>query len=145
MTDQLNKADRRRICLLSIGGVTYFLILLNDFRLLGRLPLAIAVAGTLLNAAILSCLIVYIRRACKRLGEQAENRIELAPEKPQGAAKRGQVRILWLAAGLYFVAMLTAGQFVGKAPYPVLLLGAIINIAVIVSFIVKLRNAYLHP
>jgi hypothetical protein len=46
---------------------------------------------------------------------------------------------------LYFCAMVIAVQYATKLPYQLLALGAVLNMAIVLTFVVKLRKAYMPP
>ena len=54
-----------------------------------------------------------------------------------------RTRALWLGAGLYFVAMLIAVQYAQKLPPQYLAPAGVLNMAIVMTFVVKLRKAYL--
>lgn len=60
-------AQRRRIRLYWIGLFTYFLIFENAIRLVGQVPYQLFVLGALLNATIIVGIVIFIRRAYRRL------------------------------------------------------------------------------
>jgi hypothetical protein len=61
------QADVRRLRTLWIGLALYFLISLNGLRYVSRVPYPAAIAGELVNAAIIVTIFVAIRRVTKRL------------------------------------------------------------------------------
>jgi hypothetical protein len=140
-----NDADRRRLRLLWIGGGTYFLILINGLRFFAEVPFQIAILGTVVNAIILTTLIVTIRKVYKRIGSsEPQNQAPAATPNVAYSTKPRNIRVLWFAAGLYFVFMLIVAQYATKAPYQVLVLGAVLNMAIVLTFVVKLRKAYMN-
>lgn len=62
-------SDRRRIRVLWIGLVLYFLIMLNALRYAYRVPYQILILGSLVNVAIILAIIVSIRRVYRRLAK----------------------------------------------------------------------------
>ena len=58
---------RRRIRVLWFGLGLYFLIMLNAFRYLNRVPYQILILGSLMNAGIIVAIIMAMRNAYKRL------------------------------------------------------------------------------
>jgi hypothetical protein len=136
-------ADRRQIRMLWVGGGIYFLILLNGLRYFGHLPYQIVILGAALNAMIFAVFVVTIRKVHKRMRNEGKNVTSTAPAVTSEAKPRN-IRALWLAAILYFVAMLIAFQYATKVPYQVLVLGGVLNMAIVLFFVVKLRKAYMH-
>ncbi len=136
-------ADRRRIRILWAGAGLYFLILLNGLRYFGHLPYQIVILGAVLNAMIFTVFVVTIRKVHRRMSAEAKNVIPIAPPVASEAKPRN-IRALWLLASLYFVAMLIAAQYATKVPYQVLVLGGVLNMAIVLFFVVKLRKAYMH-
>ena len=139
----MSKTDRRRLWALWGGAGLYFLILLNGLRYVGELPVLAIVFGTLLNGAIFTTFVVAIRRVYKRLECRAQEdavvvRVSVLPD-----ADRKRTRALWLGAGLYFVAMLIAVQYAQKLPPQYLAPAGVLNMAIVMTFVVKLRKAYL--
>jgi hypothetical protein len=137
----LSQSDRRKIWLLAIGGVTYSLILLNDFNLLRAVPVPVAVLGVALNASILGIIVATVRKIYRRRGDTVNTDVT---EKPQDGASAGK-RTLWVAAGVYFVVMMIGLQFASRLPYQLLALAGIANMGIILTFVVKLRTAYVKP
>jgi len=60
---------RRRIRLLWIGLGTYFLIILNAVRIAHRVPYQLFVLGALLNVAIVTGIVILLRRAYRELNK----------------------------------------------------------------------------
>jgi hypothetical protein len=116
-------ADRRRIRMLSVGGGLYFLILLNGLRYFGHLPSQIVILGAALNGMIFTVFVVTIRKVHKRMRAEEKSITPTATPTVTTEAKPRNVRALWLAASLYFMAMLIASQYATKVPYQVLVLG----------------------
>jgi hypothetical protein len=137
-------ADRRRIRMLSVGGGLYFLILLNGLRYFGHLPSQIVILGAALNGMIFTVFVVTIRKVHKRMRAEEKSITPTATPTVTTEAKPRNVRALWLAASLYFMAMLIASQYATKVPYQVLVLGGILNMAIVLFFVVKLRKAYMR-
>jgi hypothetical protein len=94
-------ADRRKLRVLWIGAGLYFLILLNGLRFFSQLPYQIVI-----NAMIFTAMFVNIRRVHKRIGSEAQNTTPTVAPNVTTPAKPRNIRVLWLGAGLYFVAML---------------------------------------
>jgi hypothetical protein len=137
-------ADRRQIRMLSFGGGIYFLILLNGLRYFGHLPYQIVILGAALNAMIFTVFVVTIRKVHRRMRAGEKNVTRTAAPDVTGEAKPRNIRALWLAASLYFVAMLIASQYATKVPYQVLVLGGVLNMAIVLFFVIKLRKAYMR-
>src|SRR6266404_1151923 len=135
--------NRGRLLALRCGAGLYILILLNEVRYVRNVPLLVLILGTLLNGAILTTIIV----ALKRTQRASEDQVEIAsptPEQTVAAEYRPRnVRSLWIAAGLYFIAMLVAIQYATRIPPQFLAPAGILNMAIILTFVVKLRRAYL--
>jgi hypothetical protein len=64
---QKKDIERRRVRWYWIGLVTYSLILLNVVRIADMLPYQIFVLGALFNVAIITGVVVLLRRAYKKL------------------------------------------------------------------------------
>lgn len=62
-------SDRRKIRVLWIGLVLYFLIMLNAFRFAYRVPFQILIIASLVNVAIILAIIVSMRRVYRRLAK----------------------------------------------------------------------------
>src|SRR5450432_2051003 len=107
--------DRRQIRILWVGAGLYFLILLNGLRYWGQLPYQVVILGAALNAMILTMFIMTIRKVRKRIRTEGKG-VNLTDDAPAttSEAKSQNVRGLWLAAGLYFAAMLVAVQYASK-------------------------------
>jgi hypothetical protein len=60
-------AERRKLRFAWIGLCTYIFVLLNGFRLIGKLPWQISVLGAALNAAIVTVLILAMRKSYRKL------------------------------------------------------------------------------
>ena len=139
----MSNADRRSLWALWGGAVLYFLILLNGLRYLWELPFPIVVLGTLLNVTIFTTLVLAIKRAYK--GRAGQTQTETTNVRPGVItdAHRQKIRVLWLGTGLYFIAMLVAFQYATKLPPQFLAPAGILNMAIVLTFVVKLRKAYL--
>ncbi len=137
------QTHRGRLLALRCGAGLYILILANEIRYVGKVPLVPLVVGTLVNGAVLATIIVALRRTQRANEGQAK----IAPPTPgqnvTAERRPGNVRSLWIAAGLYFTAMLVAVQYATRIPPQVLALAGILNMAIILTFVVKLRRAYL--
>ena len=137
-------ADRRRIRILSVGGGLYFLILLNGLRYFGHLPYQIVILGAALNGMMFTVFVVTIRKVYKRMRAEDKSATATAARAVTTEAKPRNVRALWLAAILYFTTMLIASQYATKVPYHVLVLLGILNMAIVLFFVIKLRKAYMR-
>jgi hypothetical protein len=67
------------------------------------------------------------------------NGVSLGSTKEADARK---IRILWIGLGIYFLIMLNALRYARGLPYPIFILGALVNIAIIVTIIVSMRRVY---
>lgn len=144
MSSQLTtKAERRRLLALWLGSGLYFLILLSNLHYVGRLPPQILVLGLIFNGAIFATFLFAIRQTYKRIQNQSETGVLDAPTAPRTVVEQQKIRRLWFAAGLYFILMLVAIQYAAKAPYQLLVVGSILNMAIILTFVMSLRHAYL--
>ena len=134
---------RGRLLALRCGAGLYILILANEVRYVGKVPLLALVAGTLLNGAILATFIMALRRA----HAENKNQAKIAPLSPAQTVatehRPRNVRSLWIGAGLYFTAMLVAIQYAARIPPQFLAPVGILNMAIILTFVLKLRKAYL--
>jgi hypothetical protein len=139
----VNDADRRKLRVLWVGAGLYFLIFLNGLRYFSQLPYQIVILGAALNAAIFTAIIVSLRKVYKRIGSEAQNAVPSVPPIGTTHAKPRNIRALWVAACLYFFAMLIAVQYATKLPYQLLVLSAVLNMAIVLTFVVKLRKAYM--
>ena len=137
-------ADRRQIRILWAGAGLYFLILLNGLRYFGQLPYQAVILGAVLNAMIFTVFIMTIRKVRKRIRTEGKGINLTAAPATTSEAKPQNTRGLWVAAGLYFAAMLVAVQYASKVPYQLLVPGAVLNMAIVLVFVVKLRKAYTH-
>lgn len=141
----ISDGDRRRLRLLWVGAGLYFLFLLNALRYLSRVPYQTMIVGTAVNLAVLSTFLFEISKVYKKSRNEVQSEIQSEAPSVVTQAKPRNIRALWVAAGLYFVAMLIGLQCATKVPYQVLLLAAILNMAILITFFVKLRKAYLKP
>ena len=135
--------DRRRLWALWAGAGLYFLVLLNGLRYVGELPNLAIAFGTLLNVAIFTTFVIAIRRAHTGKQNQAERETSEGAPSVMTDARRRKIRALWIGAGLYFVAMLAALQYATRLPPQFLAPAGILNMGIVVTFVLKLRNAYL--
>jgi hypothetical protein len=138
-------ADRRKIHMLWFGGAVYLLILLNGLRYFGQLPYQAVILGVGINATILLTIVTTLVKVYKRIGSSAQIATSPVTTEVTTHAKPRNVRALWTAAGLYFCAMVIAVQYATKLPYQLLALGAVLNMAIVLTFVVKLRKAYMPP
>lgn len=138
-------AHRTRVLALRCGAGLYVLILLNEVRYIGQVPLLVLILGTILNGGILATIIVTLRRTQR----PSEDQVKIAPPNPgqtvAGEHRPRNVRSLWIAAVLYFTAMLVAIQYATRMPPQFLAPAGILNMAIILTLVVKLRKAYLPP
>lgn len=134
---------RGRLLALRCGAGLYILILANEVRYVGKIPLLALVAGALLNGAILATFIVALRRTQRANEDQAKIVPSTSGQTIATEHRPRNVRSLWIAAGLYFAAMLVAVQYATRIPPQFLALAGILNMAIILIFVVKLRKAYL--
>jgi hypothetical protein len=138
----ITNGDRRQIRILWAGAGLYFLILLNGLRYFGRLPYQVVILGAALNAMIFSMFIMTIRKVRKRTRTEGKGINLTAAPATTSEAKPQNVRGLWVAAGLYFAAMLVAVQYASKVPHQLSVPGAVLNMAIVLVFVIKLRKAY---
>jgi len=132
---------RGRLLALRCGAGLYILILATELRYVGKVPSLALVAGTLVNGAVLATFIVALRRTQQANEDQAK--ITPPGQNVAGERRPQNVRSLWIAAGLYFIAMLIAAQYATRIPPQFLALAGILNMAIMLTFVVKLRRAYL--
>jgi hypothetical protein len=139
----MSSAEQRRLWALWGGAGLYFLIFLNGLRYLREFPFPIVILGFLFNGAIFTTFIFAIRRTYKKRDSQA--RMETAKPGPDVVvdADRQRIRLLWLGSGLYFIAMMVGLQYAAKLPPQYLAPAGILNMAIVLTFVVKLRKAYL--
>jgi uncharacterized membrane protein len=93
---------------------------------------------------ILTVFVVIIRKVYKRMRAEDKSATATAARAVTTEAKPRNVRALWLAAILYFTTMLIASQYATKVPYHVLVLLGILNMAIVLFFVIKLRKAYMR-
>jgi uncharacterized integral membrane protein len=62
-------AESRRLRLLWVGLITYFLIMLNALRYVSTTPYQFVIVGALVNASILAAFIFEMRKIYRRLRE----------------------------------------------------------------------------
>ena len=135
--------NRGRLLALRCGAGLYILILANELRYVGKVPLLVLVVGTLLNGAILATIIVTLRRTQRANRDQAKIAPPTSGQTVVGEHKPRNVRFLWIAAGLYFTAMLVGIQYATRIPPQFLAPAGILNMVIILTFVLKLRKAYL--
>jgi hypothetical protein len=133
---------RGRLLALRCGAGLYILILLNEVRYIGKVPLLVLILGTILNGGILAIIIVALRRTQRASEYQSKTGPLSAAQTAVSDQRPRNVRFLWIAAGLYFTAMLVAVQYATRIPPQFLALAGILNMAIILTFVVKLRKAY---
>jgi hypothetical protein len=139
------EGDRRKIRMLWFGGGVYLLILLNGLRYFGQLPYQIVILGACLNAAILATVATTLVKIYKRTRNSAQTAALPEPAEATTGPKARNLRALWTAAGLYFIAMLIAIPRATKLPHQLFVLVGVLNMAIVLTFVVKLRKAYLPP
>ncbi len=61
---------------------------------------------------------------------------------PSRAADSRKMRVLWIGLVLYFLLLLNAVRYVYVLPYEVVVLGALLNFAIIVTIVVSMRRVY---
>jgi hypothetical protein len=61
--------------------------------------------------------------------------------QPRDAVIR-RIRVLWVALAVYFLIMLNALRYVYVVPYQAVILGSLMNMAIIVALVVALKRAY---
>jgi hypothetical protein len=87
-----------------VGAGLYFLIFVNGLRYFAQLPYQIVILGTAINAMILTALIVTIRKVYKRIGSgEVQTAMPSVAPNVTAYAKQRNIRVLWLAAGSYFI------------------------------------------
>jgi hypothetical protein len=62
-------------------------------------------------------------------------------EKPERARRRRR-SWLWIGLGIYLITMLNALRYTHRVPYQVFILGALMNLVIIATFIIALTRAY---
>lgn len=67
-------SEQRRLKLAWIGLATYFLIFLNAIRYVDKVPYQIFVLGFLLNATIITVIILCMRRSYQRISKARTSR-----------------------------------------------------------------------
>jgi hypothetical protein len=138
-------ADRRKLRILWIGAGTYSLILLNGLRFFEELPYQVVLFGTAVNAALLIAFIMTIKKVSKRIrvGDNQNQALATTPTATRSIHRRN-IQVLWGAAALYFVLMLVALQYATRLPYQALVLGGVLNMAIVITFAVKLKKSYIN-
>ena len=53
-----------------------------------------------------------------------------------------RARALWIGLVVYFLITLNAFQYAGRIPYQVFVIGALLNVAILLSFVVALTRVY---
>jgi hypothetical protein len=139
----LNNNNKLRLRALWCGAVVYFFILLNELLHIREIPYVTLAMVSLLNGGIFTALVIAIRKIYKERAIQPE--VNPAAPTPVAEIDRKRIRVLWIAVSVYLVAFVFAIQFVGRATYHVLLIGGLLNIAVLSTFIALLRREYLNP
>lgn len=69
------------------------------------------------------------------------NKRETQNSDSQSAARR-RIRLGWMGLGGYLLIFANAIRFAGGLPYQVLLLGQILNLAIITFIVLEIRKAY---
>lgn len=139
------EADRRKLQWLWIGFVLYFFIMLSALRYALAVPYQSLVLGGVLNMAIIISFVVAIRRVYRRMGGQVHPGGSETSEVASNAnreADRRRLRWLWVGAGLYFLIFLNGLGYAGKVPHLVLILGAVLNGAIVITIILTIRRVY---
>jgi hypothetical protein len=137
------EGHRRNIRMLWLGGGVYLFTLLNGLRYFGQLPYQIVILGACLNVAILATFATTLVKIYKRARNSAQTAALRETAEATTDPKTRNLRALWTAAGLYFIAMLIALPRVAKLPYQLSVLAAVLNMAIVLTFVVKLRKAYI--
>ena len=57
-------------------------------------------------------------------------------------SQRRRLVFLWIGLGTWFLIFVNAARYAGRFPYTVFLLGACINLIVLISFILAIRAVY---
>lgn len=60
--------NRRRVRGLWVGLIAYFMIMINAFRYVHRIPYLAFLAGALVNVAIIAMFVLALRRAYRQIG-----------------------------------------------------------------------------
>jgi hypothetical protein len=139
-----NRQANRNLRWLWIGFVLYFFIMLYAVRYALTVPYQLLVLGGVLNMAIIISFVVAIRRGYRRTAGHPggnETGSEVTSDATREADRR-RLRWLWVGAGLYFLIFLNGLGYAGKVPRPVLILGAVLNGAILITFILTIRRAY---
>jgi len=53
-----------------------------------------------------------------------------------------KIRVLWIGLGLYFLITLNALRHAREVPYQILILGALVNMAIVMAIIISMRRVY---
>jgi hypothetical protein len=53
-----------------------------------------------------------------------------------------KIRVLWIGLGLYFLITLNALRYAREVPYQILILGALVNMAIVMAIIISMRRVY---
>ncbi len=64
---------------------------------------------------------------------------EVTPKSAKDADVK-RLRVLWMGLGLYFLIMLNAVRYASRVPYQILIIGSLINAAIIVAIVVAIRR-----
>ena len=65
-----------------------------------------------------------------------------APSVPSRDAVVRRIRVLWVALIVYLMIILNAIHYAHSVPYQALIVGGIINMAIVVSLVLALQRAY---
>ena len=65
-----------------------------------------------------------------------------APKGESRGTTVRRIRMLWAGLIVYFLIMLNAIRFARVVPYQILILGGVINLAIIMTMVIALSRAY---
>ncbi len=69
--------------------------------------------------------------------------MEIEPQNNSSKnAKTRRIRMLWAGLSVYFLIMLNAFRYAREVPYQILILGGVLNLAIIMTLVNSLSRAY---
>jgi hypothetical protein len=143
MSSNPREIGRRKLWGLWIGLVAYLVLILFAFRFASSVPYPFLIMGGIFNMAIIISFVVAISRAYQKMRQPTQSEAEGGASGPANKETyRRRIRTLWFGLGLYLLIILNSFRYFRDMPLWALMLGILINGAIIVAVIVALRRAY---
>jgi uncharacterized membrane protein len=147
--DLNNKTNRRKLVGLCVGFFSYLLLMVYMFRFVGTIRYQALVLCGILNMAIVGTFFFAILKEYRGTpGQTYQDTGEMREigDKSTLEADRRRLPWLWAGAGLYAVIFLSGLRLglssVGKVPLPGIILGQIVNVVILATFLITIRKTY---